>query len=242
MPYFFSTKLSPQTQSVTLSPEESHHVRRVFRKSRGETIHLTNGEGWLATAIIDSVEGKGITCRIEHLEQVPPSPSHRITIALSTIRPNRLDWAVEKLTELGIGTIQPLFCTYTTVKSFKQDHLKKIAISAIKQSEQTYLPRLLSPVPLLEWLLHPTLEKIPNRVVAHQEVTSIPLADYHPNSPLEDMVAVIGPEGGFHSTEIERLKSHDFIPVELGEQVLRTETAAIVSASLLKLNLRRKKS
>ena len=230
MPFFYCAELTSHSHTVTLSAEESHHLRRVFRKQKGEAVRITNGQGLLASAVIDKTDANNIVCAIRHIEQISPQPERKITIALSTIRPNRMDWAVEKLTELGIGAIQPLHCSYTAIKTFKDKHLQKIAVSAIKQSEQTYLPRLHPPLTLLEWLNHPALNTIPNRFVAHPDEETLPLSHHNISGSSGEIVVVVGPEGGFHETEVELMMTMNFSKVKLANQVLRTETAAIAAA------------
>lgn len=243
MEYFFSENLTEQSKQIRLSHEESRHLRKVLRKRQGDTIKITDGKGLLADAIIAGEKSKSLICEVQSVRPVPPPPERRIHIALSTIRPNRLDWAVEKLTELGVGTISFFYSGFTSVKLFKADHLRKISISAIKQSEQAYLPRIIPPLPFSEWIR--SFEKADNQIclLAHlkEDVPRIPQLQFetpHPrNQPM--IVVAIGPEGGFLEQELTAACKKGFQLVSLDNHILRTETAAMVAAAQAKLLISR---
>ncbi len=232
MPYFYHADLTIDTTELHFSPEEAHHIRRVFRKQPGEQISITNGAGLLALASIEYQHGV-VRCRIQEVRETPRRTEQQVTIALSTIRPNRMDWAVEKLTELGVDAIQPLWCHHTTIRTFKAKHLQKIAISAIKQSEQTYLPQIFPPLELMEWVNSQAVRRTTCRYIAHR-ADPAPLWLQHRPAPGDTTIIAIGPEGGFSETEIKQLISRNFLPVKLAEQILRTETAAVLAAGYFK--------
>ncbi len=231
MPYFYHASLTPDAAELQFPPEEARHIRRVFRTREGTQISVTNGAGLLALASVEYRNGE-VWCRIQKVWEMPCRTRQRITIAFSIIRPNRMDWAVEKLTELGVTTIQPLRCRYTTIRTFKTDHLRKVAISAMKQSEQTYLPQIQPPMELSHWLDSRQVSTIPRRYLAHLSENAMPFIRQFPSSGVEAVIA-IGPEGGFSEAEIEQLVAREFIPVKLSAHILRTETAAVIAAGYL---------
>jgi 16S rRNA (uracil1498-N3)-methyltransferase len=209
MELFYCPELSASSGSVTLSAEESHHARRVFRKRSGEPIELTNGKGLRSAAIITDSSSQKISCKIESIQQIPSPPERNIHIAMAAIRPNRMDWAVEKLTELGVGGIQPLFTGFTSVKAFKSEHLGKIAVSAM-------------------------LEKDSLRLIAHLTPESKTISQFRQIS-VSRIVFLIGPEGGFSDAEVILARRHNFYPLKLAGQVLRSETAAVTAAAQAKV-------
>lgn len=236
MEFFYCADLPDASEVVQLSGEESHHLRRVFRKRRGDVIALSNGEGVLAEAVIENDSAQRISCRVRNLRKIPPPPDHRIHLALSLIRPNRMDWAVEKLAELGIGSIQPLLCRFSSIKTFKVEHLRKIAVSAMKQSEQAYLPELLSPLSFDKFLrqLPPPESRL--RLIAHHAEDAVSFKQIA-LKPGQEILLAVGPEGGFSEEEVAQAKESGFQPLNLGDQVLRSETAAVVAAAQAKLHL-----
>lgn len=231
MPYFYHADLTLETTELHFPQDEARHIRRVFRTREGTQISVTNGAGLLAIASVEYRDGE-VRCRIQEVRETPRRTEQRITIALSTIRPNRMDWAVEKLTELGVDAIQPLWCRHTTIRTFKTEHLRKIAISAIKQSEQTCLPQILPPMELSHWLDSRQVSTVSHRYLAHFSQNALLLPRQTPSFGKEAVIA-IGPESGFSDAEIEQLIAREFIPVKLSPHILRTETAAVVAASYL---------
>jgi len=229
MEVFYSEELTDQTNQINLSKEESRHLRRVLRKKAGDLVQITNGKGLLANASITDEK----YCTIQSIQLVPSPPERRIHIALSTIRPNRLDWAVEKLTELGVGSISFFHSQFTSVRSFKADHLHKIAISAIKQSRQCFLPQIKSPLPFFEWIQSLSKEDDQIRLLAHLNNSSKNLSEIKWGK--QAVVVTIGPEGGFSEEELNFAAENGFELIRIDNHILRTETAATVAAAQLKM-------
>ncbi len=236
MEFFYCADLSDVSEIVQLSGEESHHLRRVFRKRSGDLITLSNGKGILAEAVVENAPLQQVFCRIRSLQKVPPPPERRVHLALSLIRPNRMDWAVEKLAELGAGSIQPLLCRFSNIKTFKVEHLRKIAVSAMKQSEQAYLPELLSPLSFEKFLQQLPPPETRRRLIADRVEEAVSFKKIAAK-PGQEIVIAIGPEGGFSEEETARAKGSGFQPLKLGDQILRAETAAVVAVAQAKLHL-----
>mgnify|MGYP005725489401 CR=1 FL=1 len=236
MELFYCPTLISNSTEVNLSPEESHHVKRVFRKKSGEPISLTNGSGLIATGNIRGFSAQSVTCQIQDIENIPIPPEQNIAVAISTIRPNRMDWAVEKLTELGVGVIQPILTQFTEIKTFKYNHLQKISISAIKQSKQAYLPQLRSPLPFRDWLYQLSISEVQNCFIAHLSARAESIPKLKLNAD-KKIILIIGPEGGFSEAEISIAEEKGIRTVKLAEQILRTETAAITAVAQLKVHL-----
>ncbi|OGB68513.1 MAG: hypothetical protein A2Y94_14110 [Caldithrix sp. RBG_13_44_9] len=232
MELFYIPNFIPGQPTMNLSADESYHARKVLRKRRGDLLRLTDGLGTDITAIIQNDKGQQLELLIQKQEKIAFPPENMIEAALSTIRPNRMDWAVEKLTELGVQTIVPLHCQYTNYRQIKIDHLRKIAISAMKQSGQFYLPEIKSAVSMEEWLIE-TSQQPGTKYLAH------PILEQSKkivkSKPDEKFLLTVGPEGGFHPDEVSHALQHGFELLPLGQTILRTETAAVSGVVHLKI-------
>ncbi len=231
MELFFLETFTPGQPEVVLSPEESHHLTRVLRRRVGDALELTDGNGRRLQGEIVFQGKKEVRIRIRQEEQVPFPATNELEIGVGIIRPNRMDWLVEKLTELGVRRIVPLICKYSNFKKIKAEHLRKISISAIKQSRQFYLPEIAPPQPCREWM-----ENLPaangNRFLAHPDGKATRMKRWE--SPELPLILVVGPEGGFHPEELALAREQDFQLIRLNTPILRTETAAVVATALLK--------
>lgn len=243
MEIFYSEDLTGQSRQIQLSAEESRHLRKALRKKAGDQIRITNGMGLVAEAVIRQERSKSTVCEIQAIRLLPPAPEKNIHLALSTIRPNRQDWAVEKLTELGIGTISFFRSQFTSMRSFKAGHLKKIAISAIKQSGQAYLPQINPPLPFGEWIQSLPEGSDQLRLIAHLSKEAPRTLEAHLQKPkltIPSIIVAIGPEGGFAEQEVTMACANGFQIITLDEHVLRSETAAVVAAALAKSVIRKR--
>lgn len=231
---FFYEEIVPESPLLTMSEESSRHMVQVLRMKEGDRIQITNGKGTLLTAEITSAHKKKTEVRVEKKEfftgKLP-----RITIAVSLLKNSgRFEWFLEKATEVGVAEIIPLLCKRTEKNHFREDRMKTILVSALIQSRQVWLPELLSPVK------YSTLIKksghYSKKFIAHcidgQKKSLKEFTDHSLSSKL----ILIGPEGDFTPEEIEEAISDNFIPVTLGENRLRTETAALVAAVMLNIS------
>ena len=152
MELFYTDQFTPGQSNLTLSLEESHHITKVLRKKNGDLIHITDGKGHLISGEISNQSSRQIAIKIVDYE-ISPFPSlNRIELGVAIIRPNRMDWIIEKATELGIQKLVPLICRYNSYQKIKKEHLRKIAVSAMKQSQQTYVPEITDPIKFPDWL------------------------------------------------------------------------------------------
>ncbi len=236
MNLFYAPDLKSSQEQVPLSGPEAHHIQRVFRKRSGEQIRLTNGKGLLATCTIQSADRGSVTCLVDQLETIAPLAEQSIVVGLALIRPNRMDWAIEKLTELGIGCIQPITFQHSSVRQFKHQHLQNIAVAAMKQSGQAYMPKISPLLDFKEWLSTSKREKNHLLLVAHPGASAVSLSEL-PADSSNGATILIGPEGGFSEEEVAASKSENFQQISLGQHILRAETAAIVAVSQLKMRL-----
>ncbi|MFT3825583.1 MAG: RsmE family RNA methyltransferase [Chitinophagaceae bacterium] len=232
LPFFYIPAFESGQQLITLDEDTSKHIVNVLRMQQGEQLHLTNGEGYLLTAEI--VEDHRKKCVVKIVEErFIAHDSRRVTVGISLLKnANRLEWFLEKATEIGVNEIIPLLCERTERQHFRYDRMHGILVSALLQSQQVWLPQLHEPQPVEQVVQQATQQQ---KFIAHcleEERTSLAGAV---NVNLPSQIILIGPEGDFSKAEIDQALAHEFAPVILGDTRLRTETAGVVAATLLKI-------
>jgi 16S rRNA (uracil1498-N3)-methyltransferase len=223
--------------TYTLTPEESKHAIKVLRMEAGDEVCMIDGKGGLYYGIIDEPNDKKCTIRvIEKIEQYNRK-NYYLHIAIApTKNIDRFEWFIEKAVEIGINEITPLLCQRSERKTVKHERLKKIILSAMKQSIKAYKPKLNN------------ITKFTNFITKSDSDSKIFIAHCEDNpkqalksvvKPFNKITILIGPEGDFSPKEIELAKSKSIKEVHLGKSRLRTETAGIVAChtvSLIKEN------
>ncbi len=214
-------------QTLTLPQSDSQHCVRVLRMKQGDEVEVIDGKGHRFRCVLIDAHSKHAAVEIIKRYDMPLSWTQEITIAVApTKHMDRMEWMIEKLTEIGVNTIIPLLCQRSERKEIKVDRLEKIAVSAMKQSLKSILPKIHPITPIKE-----VITKFSNaqRFIAYCDPT-IPrmelACNYQPNS---NAIIMIGPEGDFSPIEIETALSSGWKPITLGENRLRTETAAITA-------------
>ncbi|MDD6211209.1 MAG: 16S rRNA (uracil(1498)-N(3))-methyltransferase [Bacteroidales bacterium] len=216
--------------NTTLPEEESVHCARVLRLNAGEKIRITDGKGFFYDAQIISSHPKHCEVLVENKEEWKKSWNFNLHLAIApTKNMDRMEWLVEKLTELGIDSITPLLCRYSERKELKAARLEKILVSAMKQSQKALLPQLNPMIPFSAFLKQPLPA---GRYIAHCHTGEKELLK-NSYRAAENAVMLIGPEGDFSEQEVEMACQVGFKPVTLGETRLRTETAALFACSTL---------
>ncbi|HZG24461.1 MAG TPA: RsmE family RNA methyltransferase [Chitinophagaceae bacterium] len=230
LPRFYEETIPVGSASVPLNEDTARHVIQVLRMKTGDQLQLTDGKGNLFTAQIVLAGKKSAEVRILNSEFTTGSPE-RVSIAISLVKnASRFEWFLEKATEIGVNEIIPILCERTEKFHFRHDRMKNILISAMLQSQQQWLPLLQNPVPFSECISKPGFSK---KYIAHCVAGQKQFPRPDAGNPGQAMVCV-GPEGDFTNEEIEAALTAGFIPVTLGNTRLRTETAGIVAATLLK--------
>ena len=232
---FFTPDIDVSSLLGTLSEEESAHCIRVLRYTRGDEILLTDGKGNTYTARITNPHPKHCEFEVLGSERQQKSHDFHLHIAIApTKNIERLEWMVEKCTEIGIDEITPLLCRFSERKQLREDRLEKIILSAAKQSLTPYLPRL-NPLTDYNTFVRTACEK--HRYIAHcykderhplkEEIIKAKASSLE--GRLGEVVILIGPEGGFSEQEVSDALALGFVPVSLGNSRLRTETAGVVA-------------
>ena len=218
--------------TLTLGEEDSKHCVKVLRMAEGDTIEVVDGNGTLYTCHIAMAHPK--RCAVEVVDSVKQLPHWgcRITLAIApTKNLDRIEWLVEKCVEMGIDRIIPLRCHNSERTVLKTERLKKIMVSAMKQSLKATLPQLDEMTPI-EQVIGQAGSGI--RCIAYcdallprEERLSLATA-YKPG---QDVTVLIGPEGDFSPEEVAMAREAGFVPVTLGESRLRTETAGLMAVA-----------
>lgn len=233
LPYFFHPEIPAAGGTLVLGEDSSKHIISVLRMQVGEQMLLTNGRGARAHARITGDHRKRCEVRIEQLDMVPEHQP-RLTLAVSPLKnASRFEWLLEKATEMGVAAIIPLICDRTEKAHLRKDRLEGILVSAMLQSQQTWLPEFPDPIPFKEYIAGASMLNTAKFVAHCEEGEKKELHTVIPDDGT-DRIILIGPEGDFTHLEIEAALQAGFAPVSLGHTRLRTETASIYAASLLR--------
>ena len=219
--------------TCTLGREEARHLQAVLRVKPGERVTLFDGQGRTRTAAVASAEKHGLTFRADAPAHVCPCPPCRITLFACVSKGTRMDWTVEKATELGVSRIVPVISDRTIVRldsesgSAKAVRWLRVAEEASRQCGAAWLPEIIPPVPLKTCL--PLVAEASPVFVAALAPSAKPLreslAAYGAPPPRAGWF--VGPEGDFTPAELDALLAAGAVPVSLGQQVLRAETACL---------------
>ncbi len=229
LPFFYSNEINTDTKEHVLNEETSKHVVQVLRMKIGGQLQLTDGKGNLFTAELTDDHKKKAAVKI--ISSTPIKASEKkVTIAISLVKnTSRFEWFLEKATEIGVNEIIPLICARTEKQHFRFERMNGILISAMLQSQQTWLPVLQEPQKFTEVIKQIGYQQ---KFIAHceEDKNKIQLSTLR---PFNNSIILIGPEGDFTNPEIAAALQKDFLPIALGETRLRTETAGVVAATVL---------
>ncbi len=235
---------------VTLPPDESHHLARVLRVEAGQDLTLFDGQGTRAEGLIETVTKKEVTVCVTSRESVAP-PAAEITLIQAVCKPDRFEMILQKATELGVRTIQPVITQNTSLPEGKIKKMigrgEAIIRNAAQQCGTAWLPQLLPLKPLSRISFESSVTLVgslhPNAKPFKQAFSSLTLAGKMPAirtagfQPALRVALAIGPEGDFTEEEVNAAVKAGAIPVTFGKQILRTETAAIFGLSVLAYEL-----
>lgn len=232
IPRFYEPQAITEGSELCLSDSVVQHVCRALRMRPGDSLALFNGDGFEYTAELTEVAKRNATARITQASQPHRVSPLKVTIGQAVSRGERMDYAVQKATELGMNQLVPLFTERCEVRlnSERQDkrrqHWQQVAVSACEQSLRCDLPEIGEPQSLNDWIN--TVEADLKLVLHHH--TEQPLGDFTKPSSI---ALLIGPEGGLSEPEVELALANGFKPVAFGPRVFRTETAPVAALSVL---------
>lgn len=206
---------------------ESKHAIQVLRYGLGDEIQFTNGQGMRMKGVIEMANKQGFQASVTHTEAVErPSELHILMAILKA--GDRMEWACEKITELGVSSFTLFQSDHSERAKVNMERMKKVVLSAMKQSHGSWLPTV-EVLPFQEAIKsHPHIKQ---KYIAHcgmgDKVSMLEV--------LTPSAVMIGPEGDFSQKEVESAEKAGWLPLNLGEQILRTETAAVAVAAALRL-------
>ena len=225
MQLFYNPIIDEQTTTFAFDKEESKHIIKVLRKKDGDILQVTNGLGCLFECEITLASDNKCTVQINSFEK-KETPKFHLHLAVAPTKMNdRFEWFLEKATEIGIQEITPIICDRSERKVINKERFDKIILSALKQANELYLPKLNEAVTFKEFI---SQQNKGMQLIAHCEETDKKTLK-SVLKPNEDITLLIGPEGDFSVKEIGLALENNYTPVSLGNTRLRTETAAIVA-------------
>lgn len=231
MNLFYTTNINGNL--AELDAEEARHLK-VMRKQSGDSLHFVDGVGGFYQGKIIDLGKKGCTISIlEHTAAYNKRTSFLHLAIAPTKNIARLEWVLEKATEIGIDEITPILCERSERKNIRIDRLNKIIVSAMKQSVKAYLPKLNDLTPFGIFFKKEEKANEQNFIAYCNDENLKHLKDI--TQPLVPTTIMIGPEGDFSTKEIQLAKEHGFEGVSLGDSRLRTETAGVVACTILNL-------
>lgn len=218
-----------------LDGEEAKHLLQVLRRKIGDRILLFDNSHQEFQARIISVTGNRVHFELLGKQTVNRESPLQITLGLPLIKPQSFEWILQKGTELGVFAFWPFYSAYSRLNfekaglEYRMKRWKKIIIEAAKQCGRNILPELFPAVSLAGLLEEndPSL-----KLLLYEGESSRTLMDFK-QPPLETVLALIGPEGGFHKEEVGQARGKGFVPVTLGPRILRSETAAVAMVSII---------
>lgn len=234
MPRFYCPQPLVPGTTIALPEAVAHHIA-VVRLAPGELITLFNGEGGEVQASIVSVAKRSVTATVVATTAREAELPFAVTLAQALPEASKMDWIIEKAVELGVSTIHPLAAQRCVVRlsaeraEKKHAHWQGIIVSASEQSGRNRLASLNALEEFPRWLAHSTVAP---RLLLSPRGTQT-LATWAGERKAQDIILMVGPEGGFSATEEDLAIAAGAIPLSMGPRVLRTETAALAAVAML---------
>jgi 16S rRNA (uracil1498-N3)-methyltransferase len=226
MRHFFIEKDDIKGSTITLSDEEAHHLRTVLRMETGTHVELFDGQGSIYTAIIETTTPH--VCLTIRSHETAPETKPNINVAQGLLQGKKMDFLVQKATELGVGSILPFESQHSTLRNPSQNKInrwKKIAFEASKQCRRPYPMEIKPYTSLVDILASSSNYSL--KVVLWEQEKNNTLANLPDIRKMDSLLIVIGPEGGFTTKETDNCINAGFITVSMGSRTLRAETAAL---------------
>jgi len=235
-PHFFITSEQVREPYITVTGDDLRHIHTVLRKQPGDLLTLLDGQGREYTVRIMTIEKEKIVTEIvDRRERQPSSPA--IVLGQGLPKSDKMDFIFQKATELGVSSIVPLVTERTIVKvkdeAKRAARWQKIAREAAMQSGRPDIPKVETILPFGDYVR--TLAPGPQTLLLLPwEEGTVPIKQVLSQTPgVQNIVVLIGPEGGFSQTEADLAKQQGFHLVSLGPNILRTETAAVAVLSMI---------
>ena len=236
MPRFFCPAPLAAGLSLELPPQTARHMQ-VLRLQPGDALTLFNGEGGEWSCVVERMGRSDVQVAVHSHAPVEREAARAIHLAVGMPANERMDWLVEKATELGVASVQPLQTAHSVLRLSgeravkKQQHWQAVAQAACEQCGRNRVPRVHAPADLAPWLARLDESPAQQRAVLSLRAPAATLAAWQ--SQAGDLLCLSGPEGGLSASEEDLALSLGFAPLSLGARVLRAETAAIAVLAAL---------
>lgn len=221
-----------QGDTARLLGEEAHHCTKVMRKKVGDEIIGVDGRGAMLVCTVAALGRDQVDLIVRERVEQWGEKKQLIYLMISPLhKPDRFEWLIEKSVELGVTHIVPYLGKHTVKTGFRKDRMERIMIAALKQCMRSQLPEMREPVSLRE-----AIQEVPRdlALVAHADLGK-PISDYKDRfADVPSTTILIGPEGDFAQEELDLTLKAGFLPVSLGLNRLRSETAAIHLLGIVK--------
>jgi len=237
MDYFYTPPSLIRNTSLVIQGDELHHLSKVLRKKVGETIIVVDGKEHAYRAVLESISKSSADCRILETFHRFNEPDIEVRLAVALLKnPSRLDFLVEKCSELGVREFIPMKTDRTIVSKVHAERLQKLALSAMTQCGRSFLPPIRD-LTDFQGVLE-SLQSCERKLIMHEraDAGAKPREKIEAGNSVKSVGILIGPEGGFTDGEVEAAQSAGFVQVSFGTRRLRSETAAIVSVSAIILD------
>jgi len=235
MPRFYCKQPLPPGGSFELPSEAAHHAARVLRLREGDAVEIFDGKGNERSGQIAKISGRQVVIGNLAATNISRESVLQVLLAQALTSSEKMDWVIQKATELGVTVIQPLdtersIARLTSERIAKRlEHWQQVAISACEQCGRNLLPELLAPMEIMSWLQQ--MQKLPDtKFILLPEGSASLRAQPKPQGKV---VLLIGAEGGFTQAESDAALHCGFTPMKMGSRVMRTETAAIAGLAAL---------
>ncbi|MBM4127375.1 MAG: 16S rRNA (uracil(1498)-N(3))-methyltransferase [Nitrospira sp.] len=242
MPVFLISPECVTPPTISITGDLLVHLRDSLRVAVGETLWFGNGQGSRYQTEITDVSKRAVTGRILETIHEPPAHAPRLILGPSLLKGEKMDWVIQKATELGVSEILPIASRHSVVqiKADRVDHQlarwQRIAVEAAQQSEQWRVPTITAPQSLATLLKNRVPGIATLMLTERREGKSLQTVSL-PKEPTESVLIVIGPEGGWSKEELAQTEQSGIQPITLGPHILRAETAALSTVSILQSRL-----
>lgn len=243
MPKFFTARENISENKIIIDSEDAKHIKKVLRLGEGDTITVCDGRGVDYEAVIREITNNEVICSISSEKYCDTEPETKVTIYQGLPKASKMDYIIQKTTELGVSRIVPAKLSRCVVKlensaaeNKKVERWQKISYEAAKQSGRGVVPEIASPMTLdeiIEEIKKDDLCFVPYECELETRLKDV-LRD---KRDIKNISFIIGPEGGFDITEIEKIKNSGIRTITLGRRILRTETAGEAVLSMVMYEL-----
>ena len=242
MPVFFLSPECVTPPTISITGDLVMHLRNSLRTKVGETVVFGDGAGHRYRTEITELTKGTMTGRILEVMGQPTDHSPSVTLAQAVLKGEKMDWVTQKATELGVTCIIPLQ-TQNTIVQLRPERIEaqlarwqRITLEAAQQSEQWHVATIAAPQTLETLLATQATRTMALILAERQEGGSLQTVELPPDAA-DSVIVLIGPEGGWTNEEVARAKEAGYRPITLGQQILRADTAAIATISIIQSRL-----